>query len=81
MASLMPIYTFLFSKLNLIAITWRRSLGGTFQKIKIDLKGNNEADIIQNFRRERQVTEAAVRCIFLLMVIFDSTLFNMKFNQ
>ncbi|MCC0178839.1 proton extrusion protein PcxA [Waterburya agarophytonicola K14] len=46
-----------------------RSLGRTFSKIKTELKSDSEADIIENFRRERRVTQMAVRCLVLLIVI------------
>jgi hypothetical protein len=46
-----------------------RSLGRTFSKIKTELKSDSETDIIQNFRRERRVTQMAMRCLVLLIII------------
>ncbi|MBW4536099.1 MAG: proton extrusion protein PcxA [Pleurocapsa minor HA4230-MV1] len=46
-----------------------RSLGRTFQKIKTDLKSDSEVEVIQNFRRQRRVTQAAIRCLLLLIII------------
>ncbi|MBV6625172.1 MAG: proton extrusion protein PcxA [Rivularia sp. (in: Bacteria)] len=46
-----------------------RSLNRTFNKIQTDLKGDGEAEIIANFRRDRRVTQAAIRCFLLLIII------------
>jgi hypothetical protein len=46
-----------------------RSLGRTFQKIKTDLRSDSEIEVIQSFRRQRRVTQAAIRCLLLLIII------------
>jgi hypothetical protein len=46
-----------------------RSLGRTVKKIKTDFKRNSEEETIQTFRRQRRITQAAVRCILLLIII------------
>ena len=46
-----------------------RSLGRTFNKIKTDFKGDGEAEIIASFRRDRRITQTAIRCLMLLIII------------
>jgi hypothetical protein len=46
-----------------------RSLSRTFRKIKTDLKSSSEVEVIQNFRRQRRITQAAIRCLLLLIII------------
>ncbi|BAU66646.1 CemA family protein [Stanieria sp. NIES-3757] len=46
-----------------------RSLLKTFQTIKTDFNSNSEAEVLQNFRRSRWVTQTATRCMLLLIII------------
>ncbi|AFZ34330.1 envelope membrane protein [Stanieria cyanosphaera PCC 7437] len=46
-----------------------RSLSRSFQRIKTDFNNNSEAEILQNFRRSRWITQTAIRCILLLIII------------
>lgn len=46
-----------------------RSLEKTFQRIKNDLNGNNETEVLQSFRRSRRTTQMAIRCMLLLVVV------------
>ena len=45
------------------------SLGKTFNKIKKDLSADSEKEIVDEFRRSRQVTVVAVRLLALLIII------------
>jgi hypothetical protein len=46
-----------------------RSLLRTFQRIKADFNNNSETEVLQNFRRSRWVTQTAIRCMLLLVII------------